>query len=407
MREDLLGYLLSALEPHEMRRIDQRLQEDPLLREELAKVQRMLDEFDQVAGENDLVELPPDLISRTLDCIEQAETDANDNAGFDSVGFDSAVDSAADQSLVAGGSHSLFSSDSSLSGMRPERLLPTRAQQTWADLLVSALAAAAILALAFPVVSRYRGEARKMACQNNLRQLGVAIGDYVLGRNDSRLPQIAESGLEAFSGIWELRLADRGLLTDPSWRWCADGEIPSEVCPRNCDEPQWSTAGNQATGAKLAPDRGGTVFSRVGSHDLINSEHLMDAAFRGDIKLLKFIQRTAGGHYAYNLGVIENGKYQTPRDEGRASFAILGDMPIAGRHSADGIDVTTLKWHHGQGANILYEDGSVRHMRPASMIDIYDHPYTNHRGSMAAGVNIDDASLAPSWFAPTPEAMQR
>ena len=399
MREDLLGYLLSALEPHEMRRIDQRLQEDPLLREELANVQRMLDDFDQTVGENDVVELPPDLTSRTLDNIDAVESGGSV--------FANAVDAAAGQAVNAGGSHSLFSGASAISGLRPERLLQTNNPQTWADMLVSFLAAAAILALAFPVVARYRGEARKMACQDNLRQLGLAIGDFVLGRTDARLPQIAESGHEAFSGIWELQLTDRGLLTDPSLRWCADGEIPDEVCPRNCEETQLLFNGDPHIAANLSLAHGGTVFSHVGSHDLINSQHLMDAAFRGDIALLKFIQRIAGGHYAYNLGVIDNGKYRTPRCEWRSSFAVLGDIPIAGRQSADGVDVTTLMWHHGEGANILYEDGSVRHMRPRGMIDVYDHPYTNHRGSIAAGVNIDDASLGPSWYAPTPEAVQR
>jgi len=387
MREDLLGYLLSALEPHEMRRIDQRLQEDPLLREELANVQRMLDEFDQAAGENDLAELPPDLVSRTLDSIGVVASPSGEGPG------------------AMAGSHSLFSPDSSVAALRPERNFVSKHEQTWADMLVSALAAAAILALTFPVVARYRGEARKMACQNNLRQLGVAIGDFVLGRSDSRLPQVAESGHEAFSGIWELRLVDHGLMDDPSLRWCPDGMIPSEVWPRSCEQPGGAQALSPA--ANLSSARGGTTFSRVGSHDLIGSEHLMDAAFRGDIELLKFIQRIAGGHYAYNLGVVDNGKYQTPRYEARSAFAVMGDMPIAGRQSADRVDVTTMKWHHGQGANILYEDGSVRHVRPGSMIDVYDHPYTNHRGAIAAGVNIDDASLAPSWFAPTPEAVQR
>lgn len=416
MREDLLGYLLSALDPHEMRRIDQRLREDPLLREELAAVQRMLDDFDQAAGESEVVEVPPDLISRTLDCIDSSDCDSSDASRFAGL-----VDSATgrDDSPAFGGSHSLFSSTSSISGLRPERPLASGTHQSWADMLVSALAAAAILALAFPVVARYRGEARKMACQNNLRQLGVAIGDFVLGRNDARLPQVAESGQEAFSGMWELRLGDRGLLPDPNLRWCADGEIPSEECLRNCEQTLWasdhfdgdgpdgSVQIDNATGARIMPAMGGTTFSRVGPHDLITSEHLMDAAFRGDIKLLKFIQRIAGGHYAYNLGVVDDGKYQTPRYEGRSGFAVMGDMPIAGRQSFDGVNVSTLKYHHGVGANILYEDGSVRHIHPASMIDVQDHPYTNHRGSMAAGVNIDDASLAPSWYAPTPEAVQR
>ena len=414
MREDLLGYLLSALDPHEMRRIDQRLREDPLLRAELANVQRMLDDFDQAAGENDLVELPPDLISRTLDSIDATQSDSNDGSGYTN-----AVNAAAGGDPADGGSHSLFSPNSSISALRPERSLQSKTQQTWADMLVSALAAAAILALTFPVVVKYRGEARKMACQDNLRQLGVAFGDFVLGRSDSRLPQVAESGHEAFSGIWELRLTDYGLLTDQSLRWCPDGEVPTDECPRSCDEPQWLRSGllaegsqrlipgDQGVGANLSAARSGSTFSRVGSHDSIGSEHLMDAAFRGDIELLKFIQRIAGGHYAYNLGVVDNGKYQTPRYEARSAFAVIGDMPIAGHQSADGVDVTMFKWHHGLGANILYEDGSVRYVLPRSMIEAYDHPYTNHRGLIEAGVNIDDATLAPSWFAPTPEAVQR
>jgi len=398
MREDLLGYLLSALEPHEMRRIDERLEEDPLLREELAEVQRMLDQVDHTVGENDLVELPPGLVSRTIQCIDDA-----DNGTIE----------------IPFGGRSLFSPDSSVSLLRPERVLPGQSRWRWGDVLVGSFAVGVLLALTFPVLVRYRGEARKIACQDNLRQLGVAIGDFVTGRADSRLPQVAESGHEAFAGIWELRLTDRGLLTDAALRWCPDGLVPDEQCERNCDKQINShgllanrgvepiLASHHHTGAATQQNRGGTKFTRVGTRDLINSEHLIDAAFRGDLELLKFIQRIAGGHYAYNLGVTENGRYQTPRYEGRSSFAVLGDMPIAGRQSADGVDVTTMKWHHGQGANILYEDGSVRHVRPRSMIDIHDHPYTNHRGSIAAGVNIDDAALGASWYAPSPDAVQR
>lgn len=398
MREDLLGYLLSALEPHEMRRIDQRLEEDPLLREELAEVQRMLDQVDHNAGDNDLVELPSGLVARTLQCIDEAVSGRDE---------------------VPNQRFSLFSPKSPVSLLRPEPVLPGKSSWRWGDVLVGSFAVGILLALTFPVLARYRGEARKIACQDNLRQLGVAIGDFVTGRTDSRLPQVAESGHEAFAGIWELRLTDRGLLNDAALRWCPDGTIPDEQCERNCDKQdhahsQLAIYGNSANQANHYPtaspasrNHGGTKFTRVGTHDLINSEHLIDAAYRGDLELLKFIQRIAGGHYAYNLGVMENGRYQTPRYEGRSSFAVLGDMPIAGRQSADGVDVTTMKWHHGQGANILYEDGSVRHVRPRSMIDIHDHPYTNHRSAIAAGVHIDDAALGASWYAPSPDAVQR
>ena len=42
MHEDLLGYLLGALEPHEMRRIAQLLRDDPAARDELARIEESL-----------------------------------------------------------------------------------------------------------------------------------------------------------------------------------------------------------------------------------------------------------------------------------------------------------------------------------------------------------------------------
>jgi hypothetical protein len=55
----------------------------------------------------------------------------------------------------------------------------------------------------------------------------------------------------------------------------------------------------------------------------------------------------------------------------------------------------------------LFEDGSVRHVLPAQMAELADHPYINHRGAIEAGMNIDDAVLAPSWVGPFPRKRQR
>ncbi len=64
MHEDLLGYLLGALEPHEMRRVAQWLRDDPVAREELAKIEQSLRPLEE---SYEPVELPPsDLVARTL-----------------------------------------------------------------------------------------------------------------------------------------------------------------------------------------------------------------------------------------------------------------------------------------------------------------------------------------------------
>ncbi len=65
MREDLLGYLLGALEPHEMRRVERLIQENPVAREELAELERALKPLDDsVDAASDLI--PSDLVSKTM-----------------------------------------------------------------------------------------------------------------------------------------------------------------------------------------------------------------------------------------------------------------------------------------------------------------------------------------------------
>jgi len=66
-----------------------------------------------------------------------------------------------------------------------------------------------------------------------------------------------------------------------------------------------------------------------------------------------------------------------------------------------------LRSHGGNGINVLFEDGRVQFVTLSAIDELPDHPLLNHRGLREAGVNIDDASLAPSWSAPFIDAVQR
>ncbi|MCP4943925.1 MAG: hypothetical protein GY924_18365, partial [Planctomycetaceae bacterium] len=64
MHEDLIGYLLGALEPHEMRRVAQWLEEDPEARQELEAIERSLRPLEEAY---EPPEPPPqDLVAKTL-----------------------------------------------------------------------------------------------------------------------------------------------------------------------------------------------------------------------------------------------------------------------------------------------------------------------------------------------------
>lgn len=420
MREQLLGYLLSALDPHEMRAIDQRLQSDPQLQAELAQMQRLLSDFDQAVGQQALVDLPAGLTAKTLAQIGQQPPPTL--AAAEGTSPPAPV-------TLADSRRHWFSS----AGDQP---LPPAGKRSRSDWIVSVVTIASLVALALPMIAGYRSEARKTVCQNNLRQLGMSFSDFVLRRGDTRLPEVAESGREAFSGIYEVRLADAGLMHDPNLRWCPDGQIPTEPCPRArlrgasslaryiasqpSDQATTSLLGGKLRGNKTVPWQGLNLngqssaaaalgedaWKAVTAHDVIDSKHLLYAALSGDIARLKFLQRLAGGHYAYNLGVYEDGRYRAPKFEARSTFAVLGDAPISGQSLDDGAS-RRFRWHHGNGANILYEDGSVRFVEPHCMRFQHDHPYLNHDNLVEAGVHVDDAALAPSWYAPTRKALQR
>lgn len=343
MHEDLLGYLLGALEPHEMRRIDQWLREDADARRQLEDVRRMLEPLDESSGTIELP--PPDLVSRTIANLPPMELPPAEFASIDDA---------------------LPSTVSMQPNVDPARSVGW----SWMDWAASAAAAAILLALVLPAIAEGRFEARKNACQDQLRQLGTALTQFVSRNESNRLPAVAGSGPEAFAGVYAVRLRDAGLLDDPTLRWCPSLDAPA---------------------ATLGPAATATLVS-------VNQLH------RSTVDQLRQIQHHAGGHYAYTLGVIEREHLASPRFESRSSFAVMSDAPMSFDAA---VPLTGSVGHSGIGINVLFEDGRVQFLPIESLNEIPDHPLMNHRRQTEAGVNIDDASLAPSWRPPFVDVPQR
>ncbi len=345
MREDLLGYLLGALEPHEARRVARLLRDDPVAREELAKIKRALQPLEDAYQP---VEPPPaDLVSRTLANLpplpkpdSQSRTDDVQPPGL--VPMHSTVDA------------------------------PKSSAVTWIDWASGAVAAAVLLGLLLPSVAQGRFQARKTACQDQLRQLGIALTSFVYRNQQNRLPAVSETGPEDFAGVYAIRLDEAGLLDDPSIRWC-----PS------VDQPDWDE------------------LSKNGFNEIVSIADLHQAS----VDRLRHIKRFVGGHYAYTLGVIDQNHLVPPRYESRSSFAVMSDAPMIGM--LGGPLRPDRIGHGGYGINVLYEDGRVQFLALPSLESIPDHPLLNDRGRAEAGVNVDDASLAPSWRPPFVNAPQR
>lgn len=345
MHEDLLGYLLGALEPDEMRRVAELLREDPELRRQLAEIERSLRPLEE--GYRPVEPPPEDLVAKTLGSLPPLPEPAKEAAS---------------------------SPKATLAPMQGVVDAPKSAATTWIDWVGGMTAAAVILGLLLPALAQGRFESRKIACQDRLRQLGTALTEFVNRSQQKRLPAVAEQGSEAFAGIYAVRLKEAGLLSDPSLRWCPSLDQP----PCDADRSDFSSV------------------QRVVS---------IEELHRASAEQLREIQRMAGGHYTYNLGVMEQDRLAPPRYEARATFAVMSDTPPAGMTDLGGWDTPIS--HSGQGINVLFEDGRVQFIPLPSLEALPDHPLFNHLGEVEAGINVNDAALAPSWRPPFVEVRQR
>ena len=361
MHEDLLGYLLGALEPHEMRRVARLLEESAEARRELDAIEKSLRPLEESYEPPE----PPsqDLVARTLAALPPMPGLADD-----------ALEAAGQENTAQ---ENTFQ-ENDLEGLRDLPKLEPAVENTadvgygWTDWLGAVAAAIVMVAVIMPALAAGRLEARKTACQDRLRQFGTAITQYVNHSPQERMPAVAETGREAFAGVFMIRLNEAGLLSDPDLRWCPSLDQPS------------------ATEAALT--------------DLTSVPSLAEL-HHANVDQLRQIQQFAGGHYAYNLGVMEENRLKSPRFESRASFAILSDAPLAGISKAT--QHGRLVGHNATGINVLYEDGRVRFLQLPALERMPDHPLLNHRGEVEAGVSVDDATLAPSWRPPFVNVLQR
>ncbi|WP_164103385.1 hypothetical protein [Candidatus Laterigemmans baculatus] len=345
MREDLLGYLLGALEPDEMERVERALRDSPALRAELDRLQASLRPLEEA---EEIFEPPADLLSRTWDAIDRAEAARSESA----TGSGAAIGSGAEANDDPLASPAQSSSRAALS---PAAVTPAGDGWRWVDFIATSLTGVLLAGLVLPGILRGRFESRREACQANLREAGVAVVHFATREPDRRMPQLSVEGPQAFSGMYAVELREAGLMPKLLPFWCPSLDVPSQWVGRPVP--------SEADVMSASPQR------------------------------LGLLQKVAGGHYAYSLGVREQGRYAAPRFEGRADFAILADAPV---ETLDGW--TTA--HEGRGFNLLFEDGRVRFFATGTTTAFPDHPFLNHRGEIEAGVDANDATLAPSWRPP-------
>ncbi|HUE70262.1 MAG TPA: hypothetical protein VMP01_05180 [Pirellulaceae bacterium] len=317
-REQLLGYLLGALERAEQEQVEHELAINPRLREELAEMKATLDKV----GLNDPaepIEPPAGLAERTCQFVAELS----------------------EEPAVA-----LPPENRTGSGYR---------SYTLTDVLVAASVLVMLGALLFPSLARSRFLAQMVACQNNLRQLGMAMLLDSETRPDRSHWPVPWKDHRAVAGMTASSLVERQFVCSPDVAVCATSDRGS-LLP-NYPMPM--------------PDQWG------------------DAA--GDE--LRRLQRLVGGSYAYPLGYNLNGQIVPSRNTYREHYCLVAEAP---QFSGGGS-------HAGLGGNVFFEDGHIRWIDADAYSVLPDDPYRNRLGqAKAAGVDIDDAVLGASDVRPLP-----
>lgn len=350
--EDLIAYVLGEASPELTIQIEQRLSTDLRLFERVSRLREVLGQIHQ----DGCYEPPGDLIESTLRRIDseafcpEPVTAEERNTGFGDVPGDvSPIGTRVCLPPVLSGA--------STGGFR--RL----SDFSRYDSFVLSLSLIVLCALVLPAIVRVRFEARKNQCANNLRPTGYALIDYAINDPQGRLPYVGIDQRTGFAGVYAVHLTSFGESIPYSQLQC-----PSLY---GCDRAQ------PAIIIDAIP-----TFEELG--EIALSE-------------LALWQSVIGGHYAYNLGVVEDNRVVAPKYEGRSHFAILSDAPVFVEASEEYIA------HDGVGLNILYEDGRIDFVETPA-VDSYglpvDHPFRNLSGIHAVGLNVSDAALAPSYFSP-------
>jgi len=353
--EQLLGYLLGALDSKECIEIERALAECPESIAEFEKIRRSLDTVG-LLEEPEQVDPPLCLASRTCEFVEsQIEAYAAETVVLKAVAAD-AVRAAEE------------TSESNSKVLPKVKLSPvSRAEASGRGLRKMDLAifCSVILsgaALCLPLLFTTQLQANITRCQNHLRQLGQALHAYSDLQPDGVFPAVLASGPRSVAGVYAPTLLTTQLVQDQRTFFCP---------------------GNPHLAANL-------------SEKPIPTLQQLDAA--SDEQLERY-HRTMGGGYGYSLGYQQDEELLPPRNGRRASFPLLADAPHdsqPGRLSNN---------HDRRGQNMLFEDGQVRFIKmnhSPNQETALDDPFHNRLGQVAAGLDVNDAVLGRSNDRPMP-----
>lgn len=342
-QEDLLGYLLGAMDAPEQRDIQQQLDDHPQLEDELLQIKNALLPLDYLDGGGPR----PGLARRTCEKIAFASREMSDESFGDVT-----IGHTAEEPATSSWKSQQLAENTPVC-MQPSLTERVFVPSNWSlpDVLVGVACLSIMAGVLFPAIAYTRHNSRLAACQGNLQELGRAFLKYSES-HDGYFVAIPPGGKLAVSGCFGPLLKEAGLLETDELLACqgiAQSRTPVHI------------------------PSAGQIESAVGEQ-------------------LAFYRRTMGGHYGYSMGYQQDGRYSPPRNDGRTNVVLLADAPSSdqpGRRSAN---------HGSSGQNCLFEDGHVQFVSGHSVGD--DAIFENDYGIVGPGSDAHDSVIAASHLSP-------
>lgn len=364
MQEELLGYVLGALDATEERNIRQKIESDPSLQEEVNKLQASilpLDHLDNPSGSR------PGLARRTCEWVATATKNPDTieahyvpdhlaelaHSAQSTAHFPAAENAAQELAVQA---TTVVADESDEEADDKVTLSPSRFQllhpHTWSvsDALAGIAIVAVIGGLLFPALSYQRYNSRKLACQDNLRSVGQALLQYS-DINGGKFVAIPSSGRLSASGYFAPALKHAGLVEDDSIFNCAGLAVKAPV--------------------------------HIPSIAQLN-------VAEGD--QLEYLKRNMSGHFGYSMGYGDGKRYQPLSNSGLTNTVLVADMPSVNKPGRRSIN------HGSWGQNCLFGDGRVEFIKGDSVGE--DAIFVNDYGMVAPGTSPRDSVIAPSHLSP-------
>ena len=356
VQEELLGYVLGALDATEERNIQQKIESDPSLQKEVQKLQASilpLDYLDNPSGSR------PGLARRTCEWVAAATKDPDTLEAHyvpDHLSELASAQSTTQSPAVETTAQEQGLDESNKDADDKVMLSPSRFQRfhprTWAfsDALAGIAIVAVLSGILFPALSYQRYNSRKMACQDNLRQVGQALLQYS-DINGGQFVAIPSSGRLSASGYFAPVLKDVGLVEDDSIFTCAGLTTDTPV--------------------------------HIPSIDQLNT---------AEDSQLEYLKRNMSGHFGYSMGYDDGQKYQPLTNSGLTNTVLVADMPSTNQPGRRSIN------HGSWGQNCLFGDGRVEFIKGDSVGE--DAIFVNDYGIVAPGTSPRDSVIAPSHLSP-------